>query len=280
MPFARDVTRNLTEDCMKKSLVAAALAAALVGPASAATVLDFTSRGESGIGPDNLSGTKDGIGYEITAATKLTNGTLPGTVTNSTHKTNLGCTRPDWVFACAAVGNRFDVGLGIDRPGSDNSNEVDGSIRAEEYVQVKFNSLVRILGFAGMLAYKDSPVTEGGNKNRKPGGTETVRLGYSIDGVNFTWIDALPLNDDNDPGTVGDNLFNTVGLAYLKGLTTVQARYVRFTAGGVAPFDDGNANITAAGLIVAPVPVPASLPLLLAGLGALGWAARRKRKSA
>jgi hypothetical protein len=264
---------------MRTSIIAAAIVAALVGPASAATVLDFTSRGATGIGPGNLSGTKDGIGYQITAATKLTTG-APGNVTNSTHKTNLGCIRPDWVFACAAVGNRFDVGLGIDRPGSDNANEVDGSIRAEEYVQVKFNSLVRILGFAGMLAYKDSPVNEGGNRNRKAGGTETVRLGYSADGVSFTWIDALPLNDDNDPGTAGDNLFNTVGLAYLKGLTNVQARYVRFTAGGKAPFDDGNSNITAAGLIVAPVPVPASLPLLLAGLGALGWAARRKRKAA
>jgi hypothetical protein len=31
---------------------------------------------------------------------------------------------------------------------------------------------------------------------------------------------------------------------------------------------------------VAPIPVPAALPLLLAGLGGLGLAARRKRKAA
>jgi hypothetical protein len=253
---------------MRTSIIAAAIVAAMVGPASAATVLDFTSRGGTGIGPGNLIGSKDGIGYEITGSS---------TLTNSTHKTNDGCTGAGWNFACAAVGNRFDVGLGIDRPGSDNTNEVDGligGVTKDEFVQVKFNSLVRLLGFAGMLAYYDSQI------RRNVQGYETVKLGYSTDGVNFTWIEAKPLNDDNDPGIVGDNLFNKVGLAYRKDLTNIQARYVRFTAGGKAPFDDGNSNITAAGLIVAPVPVPASLPLLLAGLGALGWAARRKRKAA
>jgi hypothetical protein len=254
---------DLVEALMKMKFAVAAVLAALVGPASAATVLDFTTKE---IGTGNTTGTAlPGIGYKITGSSKLT---------NATHKTDLGCDGSGWNFDCNKLGKKsFDVGFGVDAYGvSDNTNEIDGMIKKSEWVQVTFDSLVKIVGFAGMLAYNDSKAT---------GGTETVVLQYSTDGFKtFKSLTANAIDDDNNPWNNGDNQFNTAGLAFLDGLKNIKATAVRFTAGGVKPFDDGNANITAAGLKVAPVPVPASFPLLLAGIGALGFAARRKRKAA
>jgi hypothetical protein len=247
---------------MKKSLVAAALVAGMVGPVSAATVLDFTKN-------DNTSGFVGG-------------GVVTGsnTLTQARHKTDDGCEGTGWDFDCRKIGSRYDVGFGVQ--GGGNNNEIDG-IRNGEWVQVTFNYAVKILGFAGMLTYFDSQNTGGydtedGYETTK--GYETVVLQYLDENGNWVLADeAMPLNDDNDPSDIGDNKFDKVGLAWLKGLD-INTTAVRFLAGGMKPFDDGNANVTASGLIIAPVPVPASFPLLLAGIGALGWAARRKRKAA
>jgi predicted porin len=248
---------------MKRSVIAAVLLAGFAGSASAATVLDFTSNTIDAPGT-GLSGPVAGTTYTVSA--------VGGTLKNSTHWNNVGCANVGWASECDAVGNKYDVGFGVDNPNTgDNSNEIDGMIKATEYVQVTFGSLVKVLGFAGMLSYDDSKLL----------GTESVKLEYSTDG-GLTWLGyelASSVNDDNDPGNVGDNKFTTVGLAFKKNIELI-ANAVRFTAFGTGMFDDGNANVTAAGLVVAPVPVPASFPLLLAGLGALGIAARRKRKSA
>jgi hypothetical protein len=252
---------------MKKTVALAALLAGLGGAASAATtILDFTA--------DNaVSGSAGGTTYTVSATDAL--GTAR-TLSNTTHGVNLGCATTAWTFDCNPVGERYDVGFGV--VGS-NNGEVDSAIDNRllnpiEYVQVKFDSLVSILGFAGMLAYNGSQIGEG---------TETVILEYSNDGGK-TWgsVDVQAFNDDNDPDptTNTNDTFRTVGLAWLETSPFI-ANAVRFTAGGQSPWDDKSANVTAAGLIVAPIPVPASLPLLLAGLGALGFAARRKqRKSA
>jgi hypothetical protein len=226
-------------------------------------VLDFTSSTINTVGGADVAGSFDGIGYTISGSSALS---------NARHFTSEGCTGDGWDFACSKIGNRdlWDVGFGVDS-GTGLPQEVDTIRAVSEWVEVRFDTAVRILGFAGMLTYLDSQET---------GGTETVVLQYSEDG-GTTWFsaEADARNDDNDPTDVGDNNFGTVGLAYVKGLSIV-ANVVRFTAGGVSPFDNGNNNVTAAGLIVAPVPVPASFPLLVAGLGALGFAARRKQRKA
>lgn len=239
---------------MKKTILTTVLAAGLAGPVAASTFLDFTS---SGIGTGNLTGTVGTVGYTISG--------FGGALTDATHKTNLGC-NVGYTFACDAVGGSYDVGFGIS---GGNPKEIDG-INGQEYVQVTFDKVVNILGFAGMLTYNDSQNT---------GGTEQTALYYSSDGGStFNSVVGVTQNNDADPGVVNDS-FGTVGLSYLSGLS-LKADVVRFFAVGTSPFDDGNANVTAAALEVSAVPVPASLPLMLVGIGALGWARRRKNRAA
>jgi hypothetical protein len=132
---------------------------------------------------------------------------------------------------------------------------------------------VTINGFAGMLTYNDSVSSAN---------TENVRLYYSSDGGStFNFADGITQSTDADPlpAAGNDNTFGTVGLSLLDGLS-FKADVVRFKAFGTGTFDDGNANVTAAALDVSQVPVPAALPLLLAGFGALGVVARRKKRAA
>jgi len=51
-------------------------------------------------------------------------------------------------------------------------------------------------------------------------------------------------------------------------------------ATGVDTSDDGGFNVTAAGLQVAPITVPAGLTLMVTDLGALVWAARGTSRKA
>jgi opacity protein-like surface antigen len=224
---------------MRKTVAIAALAAGLAGPVSAATVIDFTA-------DDEVSGTFNGITWTVTSG--------PGSaLNNARHGNNVNC----GIYACEGEGTEndeppFDVGFGI---WGGNDNEVD----IGESVIVTFSSLVRISGFAGMLAYL------GGQTG------EAVQLDY-WDGSDWALLDVAASTEDGVSAG-----FDTVGLAQKLGLDRITKK-VRFTATGTA--DDQDVNVTAAALHVAPVPLPASLPLLVAGLGALGFAARRKRKSA
>lgn len=196
---------------------------------------------------NNTTSVPGADGYTVTAQ--------GGSLVNAVHFNDVDCGS----YACEGVSGGFDVGFGIS--GGPNANEIDvGS----EAVIVTFNSFVKILGFAGMLTYFDTS------------GTEAVQLEYSVNGgTDWLGFGAYLAN-----AVESGNPFNTVGLAFLDNLS-ITANAVRFTAFGSGDGDDGTLNVTAAALTIAPVPVPASLPLLLAGIGALGFVARRKqRKSA
>jgi hypothetical protein len=224
---------------MRKTFVAAALLAGMVGPASAATVIDFTAN-------DLTTDTFNGITWTVTSGTAAL-------LENARHGNDVNC----GIYACNGGGADddeppFDVGFGII---GFNSNEID----LQESVIVTFSTFVRITGFAGMLAYLGKETGE------------AVQLDY-WDGTGWSLLDVA---ESTEPGVSAG--FDTVGLAEKLGLDQI-TKAVRFTATGTS--DDSDINVTAAALHVAPVPVPASLPLLLAGIGALGFAARRKRKAA
>lgn len=238
---------------MKNKILIAVLAAALAGPAAAAT-LDFTADNET-------SGTILGTTWEVRARNN-------SSLTNSTHRNNVGCTGQGWNFACAADGNEFDVGFGVNGRGT-NDSEIDGRIPGrDEFVEVVFGDFLNVTGFAGMLTYaNEAPVSEGSR--------EQVRLQYrNSDG---DWTNAPSRADPLFAVNEGNGRFDTVGLAFMNGLSLFTDR-VRFGATGRGTADDGTFNVTAAGLEVSAVPVPAALPLLLVGMGALGVASRRKKR--
>ena len=238
-----------------KPFLVAVVVVGVAGAASAATVqttLDFTS---SAIDTGSAVGAQDGVGYSISAS--------PGTLTDATHYNDNNC----GALACDASDDRFDVGFAVS---GKNSNEIDGGINADEYVQIAFTaSPVRINGFSGALMYTAGSATEPGTE------LETVLLDLYFEG---TLIETLSTDaaEFSDAG-VAPGRFDTVGLATGDGSLAL-VDMVRFRAGGTGTGDDGSLNVTAASLTVTAVPLPAAGWMLLAGIGGMAAFGRRRQK--
>jgi hypothetical protein len=258
---------------MKRMFIAAAVVVGLVVPASAATI-DFTA-----------NNAKEGFvlgGIKWTASGGNGAGLNSGTqnaLADAIHRTRAGCDEHVWTFVCASTGTSrepFDVGFGIKR--GQNGEEIDGKGAGKpvngEFVQILFGKQVAVTGFAGMLTYANLPIDllpPTGSVPRVANREQVVLQYLKGDG---TWGSVIA-----DPKAAIGDRFDTVGLAFLQNLRLVTTT-VRFRATGTGKSDDGSFNVTAAGLQVAAVPVPAGLPLLLTGLGVLVWGARRKKRMA
>ncbi|WP_425411087.1 VPLPA-CTERM sorting domain-containing protein [Hyphococcus sp.] len=112
-------------------------------------------------------------------------------------------------------------------------------------------------------------------------------------GADFSELSSLFINGDFD-GTgetqfsISDIVGSDAGFFGIIGEADFSSVFFTTLAGtvltpGAAPFGGETFsldNLTLAGGVNAEVPVPAALPLLLTGLGALGFAGRRKKKAA
>ena len=255
---------------MRLGILATTIALGLAGPAAANVFLDFTSGSiNTNNSGDPVVGLPSGFGPTYTISAGKVSGAAAA-LSNSTHSNNVGCSTSLGVntfanFACTPVSGKFDVGFGVK---GRNNNEVDGAIKDDEFVKVKFTQSVFLRGFAGMLTYSDNPPSLG---------LETVFLQAYHLGVLVQTFEALPLfQKTNAVAGAPTGNFDTVGLAFLDGLK-LKVDEVRFLARGISPFDDGNTNITAAGLKISAIPLPAGVLLLGLGLGGLAAYRRRQR---
>ncbi|RKF16018.1 hypothetical protein D6850_00115 [Roseovarius spongiae] len=124
-----------------------------------------------------------------------------------------------------------------------------------------------------------------GDAQCKPSSDDNVTSGESVTLTFDTMVDLLGLsffNADHNPvsatdtlriGTdlmaIGETTFGAASAATFSGITSITFAY-----GG------SSANqFYVAGATATPVPIPASLPLLVGGLGLMGWVARRRRKA-
>lgn len=186
---------------------------------------------------------------------------------------------------------------------------VDGTVITMGGVDVEFNSSHFAYfdhGSAGLGVCKEvTDFSNGGTSNRcaSGAGDDNVTMDEAVT-ISFTsamMLSGLKFNEEGHKpfGTTTGSLAKTLLFATNGGAlaryTFGELQAASFTDVFSATFaydnsiftvgDDRNLNANAeqyylASAIVAPVPVPASLPLLLAGLGGLGFAARRKRKAA
>jgi hypothetical protein len=123
------------------------------------------------------------------------------------------------------------------------------------------------------LSYDTVRYSPAGSNNELPG----YWLFYSLDGSNWTNVSSLNPTLATVPNTAG--ITQTTGaLAFSQAVApgaTVRLRWVDDNAAQTSPdqlIGLNNVNI-------APVPLPAALPLLLSALGGLGFTARRRRSA-
>ena len=113
------------------------------------------------------------------------------------------------------------------------------------------------------------------------GGTVTFAFDQMVDFISFQGFDGADYRvttakgDDfltRDLIVTGDNLSNEIFLPEFTGVQTVSIEFLNFGEGASGAIDNIVVEPT-----IAPIPVPAALPLLAAGLGGLAFLGRRRR---
>ncbi|HXI87921.1 MAG TPA: VPLPA-CTERM sorting domain-containing protein [Parvularculaceae bacterium] len=141
------------------------------------------------------------------------------------------------------------------------------------------------------LGVGDDEITSGAVGTLQTGESLTVTFSQQVQLTGVALLDLFYSNRGVEVATISwqggsttisaSELSNTglSGFAALNSLVGVVTNFVSFTAANLFG-DDGNNDFAVAALSFEPVPLPAALPLFLAGLAGLGFARGRKRKAA
>ena len=229
----------------------AMLAVGAGGAAHAATIIDFTDPTQFSNGDLSQSYNIGGTNIDVTLSSPQ--GVSFGSV---------GAVGGD----CPSI-----LACGQDGVGAGGDDEISGPgifsfiLGEGESVSVTFSQAVNVTALYFLDLFQGSGFL---------GGAETAEVELLLNGssVYSTSVDADPLQGS---GTVG---FQSEAVG------SITADVIRFTAaaglGDGGAFIFSNSDYAVAGIEVAPVPLPAALPLFAAAVGTLAVVSRRRRRSA
>ena len=230
---------------MTKSLLATAAAAILFGGTASAAPLTFDVDSPFAGGGvfGSITGTIGGVGFTMTGATVNDDLSVSGSA-------NVGFDAANNGFGVAGVSGAATAN-NVGTPGAATDVTIDGIDQDEnERLRIVFDTAVTISGlfFNDLDSFDDVALVIDGGPTRR----------FELSGSSFP--------SDNAALDLGSVVLTGTTLDIIAGFPNPDTGF-----GGL------NDLVQLSGAHVAPVPVPAALPLLGAGLGLLGWLGRRRR---
>ena len=241
---------------MKKALGFIAAAAMLAGAANAATVTFHTTR--QGFDDNGVAGgVSAGAGFQQYAIDGLTLTVTAGMYTDTAVTGNSVVTEGDRDAEPRVWGS----GTGVDHDGgnglpNDSSHQVDGH-NGNEVVILRFDHTVRLV--SAMFSYVGGD--DGFDYFVDLGSDGSLdRVAQDVDIPNNNLFDFFALNLTGDIFGIGASYSEYEKWKKKKKWITHDWKLKAVTVEKIAE-----------------IPVPAALPLFLAGLGAIGWAKKRRK---
>ncbi len=259
----------------RKVIIGSLAALAFSGSLAQAAFIDFTSSAVTSQITSNPATFSIGAGDGLNSALSVTVGVTGGSAKfqnfdggNGSYCQNNG------PFACDIDG----IGIGDD--------EITGTNKRHESVSISFDRSVWIDELFFLDIFKGRNSSKSGERatvdlfDSNDVLTSTLTLGFfNSDDLDATGA-TFGAGEDISTGSGGFLAFQTQDGSFAD--RVIQAQKLVFTALKISG-DNGNNDYAVAGLSVAdvtPVPVPAALPLMLAGLAGFGLLARRKKRAA
>lgn len=224
---------------MRGKFIGAALAATLVASSAGAATLDFLAE---------ASGNERGVADNTTIVMDGVNVTFSAEANNN----------PAGASAYFDQGGGLGVCKVLTNPGAQCDPSSDDNVTVTELVTIAFDSLQKLSGLAFANAAHKAVVA-----------TNTLLFGYDKEPLQrFTFAELAGMTFDG----IMSASFAFDALPYSAGAVD------RGLAASAEQFYITSATVVSTTNVIPPVPLPAGLPLMLAGLGLFGLGARLKSK--